>query len=60
MDLQLIAYAKMCNKKVVTSEDEQLQLPDKKYNYKIPVISKEQELKCMESVDIWWDIELVV
>ena len=49
-DITLIAYAKTMNKTVVTFEEEQPQTPNKKCNYKIPLICSEQNVKCIDFV----------
>lgn len=46
-DITLIAYAKMEGKTVVTFEGEQPQKPEKKCNYKIPLVCDEQGVECI-------------
>ncbi len=50
IDITLIAYAKVTRKTVVTLESPQPQKPDKKYNYKIPLICHEQKVDCINFV----------
>ena len=50
IDITLIAYAKVTKKTVVTLESPQPQKPDKKYNYKIPLICHEQKVDCINFV----------
>lgn len=52
IDITLIAYAKLTGKTVVTLEAEQNQKPGKKFNYKIPLICKEQGVDCITFIDM--------
>lgn len=49
-DITLIAYAKNTGNKVVTFEAKQRQKPDKKCNYKIPLICSEEDVGCIDFV----------
>lgn len=51
-DILLISYAKEKNKIVVTLEGIQAQEPKEKYNYKIPLVCKEQKVKCINFVEM--------
>ena len=51
-DLKLIAYAKLNDKTVVTEEGEQRAKPKKKCNYKIPLVCDEQEVECINFVEM--------
>ena len=51
-DITLIAYAKIMGKTVVTFERIQTQIPGKKYNYKIPLICKEENVNCIDFVGL--------
>lgn len=51
-DICLIAYAKTMNKTAVTFEAEQKHKPDKKNNYKIPLICKEQNVECITFIEM--------
>ena len=52
IDILLIAYAKYNGKTVVTFEAEQPQLPGKRYNYKIPLICREQGVNCINFIEM--------
>jgi len=49
-DITLIAYAKTTGATVVTFEAEQQQRPSKKCNYKIPLICKDENVKCINFI----------
>ena len=51
-DLKLIAYAKLNDKTVVTEEEKQTNKPQKKYKYKIPLVCDEQEVECINFVEM--------
>ena len=51
-DINLIAYAKEMNKIVVTFEETQRQKPLKKFNYKIPLICQEQNVECINFIQM--------
>ena len=51
-DIKLIAYAKINNKIVVTEEGKQRDKPEKKWNYKIPLICDEQEVECINFIEM--------
>ncbi len=51
-NITLIAYAKITNNTVVTLEGKQSEKPKKKSNYKIPLICKEQDVKCIKFIDM--------
>ncbi len=51
-DITLIAYAKIMDKTVVTFEAKQPQKPGKKSNYKIPLICQEQDVACINFIDM--------
>lgn len=51
-DVTLIAYSKLMNKTVVTLESFQVQKPGKKSNYKIPLICKEQNVECINFIQM--------
>jgi len=59
-DLQLIAFASSGNHTVVTYEAEQQQPPKKKSNYKIPLICKEENVKCIRFVEMLRQCNIVV
>ena len=48
--IALIAYAKYESKTVVTLEAKQLQKPEKKCNYKIPLVCDEQQVECISFI----------
>lgn len=52
IDIMLIAYAKLNDKIVVTFENKQKQKPQKKYNYKIPLICSEQQVNCISYIEL--------
>jgi len=51
-DVTLIAYAQITNNTVVTLEAKQPNKPDKISNYKIPLICEEQDVKCINFIDM--------
>ncbi len=51
-DILLISYAKEKNKTVVTLEGNQTQKPKEKYNYKIPLVCQEQDVGCIDFVQM--------
>lgn len=51
-DIKLIAYAKVNDKIVVTTEEKQPNEPKKKYNYKIPLVCDEQDVQCIDFVEM--------
>ena len=51
-DILLIAYAKIMDKTVVTYEAIQTQKPGKKYNYKIPLVCKDEGVNCINFIDM--------
>ncbi len=51
-DLMLIAYAHKEEGTVVTFETKQAQAPDKKKNYKIPLVCKEKDTACITFVEM--------
>ena len=51
-DLILIAYAKTHGKTVVTLETRQKQLPEKKFNYKIPAVCKQEQVPCINFIEM--------
>ena len=51
-DIALIAYAKYENKTVVTLEAKQPQKPEKKCNYKIPLVCDEQKVECISFIEM--------
>lgn len=51
-DLKLIAYAKLYRKTVVTAEGKQHNKLEKKCNSKIPLVCKEQGVKCINFVEM--------
>jgi len=58
IDICLIAYAKINDKTVVTLEKEQNQKPRKKCNYKIPLICKEQDVKCITFMEMLSELKI--
>ena len=59
-DITLIAYAKKENKIVVTLEGEQKQKPTKKKNYKIPLVCSEEEVFCVNFIEMVEDFGIVI
>ena len=51
-DAKLIAYASVHKHTVVTLESEQNQPPNELYNYKIPLICKENKVACIDFVKL--------
>jgi predicted nuclease of predicted toxin-antitoxin system len=51
-DIALIAYAQSNDKIVVTLESEQKQKPKEKSTYKIPLICAEQNVKCINFIEM--------
>ena len=51
-DVTLIAFALLSNHTVVTLEEKQKQPPAKKSNYKIPLICQEENVECINFVDL--------
>lgn len=51
-DINLISYAKEMNKTVVTYEKRQNQRPSKKSNYRIPLICEEQNVECIDFIEM--------
>ena len=47
-DIKLIAFAKVEKHAVVTQEKNQLSAPEKKSKYKIPLICKEEQVRCID------------
>lgn len=58
IDITLIAYAKVTKKTVVTLEVKQNQKPDKKYNYKIPLICKELGVLCFDFIEMLDELDI--
>ena len=59
-DLKLIAYAKLNDKTVVTEEAKQKQEPKKKHNFKIPLVCDEQDVKCINFVEMLMRLDIRV
>ncbi len=59
-DLTLIAYAKRNNKTVVTFEKKQVQKPKEKYKFKIPLVCKDQNVECIDFVEMIKELGLIV
>ena len=51
-DVTLIAFALLGNHTVVTLEEKQTQPPAKKSNYKIPLICQEENVQCINFVEL--------
>lgn len=51
-DILLISYAKKKDKIIVTLEGNQAQKPTEKYNYKIPLICSEENIECINFVQM--------
>ena len=51
-DLVLIAYAKTHGKTVVTLEAVQEKLPQKKWKYKIPAVCKQEQVPCINFIEM--------
>ena len=51
-DILLIAYAIQMYKTVVTFERIQNQRPDMKYNYQIPLVCKDEEVNCINFIEM--------
>lgn len=51
-DLTLIAYAQIHEKIVVTLEAQQDQLPKKKRRYKIPAVCEQEQVACIDFVEM--------
>ena len=60
IDVTLIAYAKYHDETVVTLESMQNQPPGKKTNYKIPLICQEQNVKCINFVEMLDNLNLSI
>jgi len=54
----LIAYAKITNSTVVTLEKKQPNKPVPKCNYKIPLICEEQEVKCINFINMLEELKI--
>lgn len=59
-DITLIAYAKIMNKTVVTLESVQMQKPDKKSKYRVPLICNEQNVKCINFVSMLKELNIQI
>ena len=59
-DILLIAYAKEMDKIVVTFEKEQLEKPNKKSSYRIPLICKERNVECITFVEMLLQLNIMV
>ena len=59
-DLKLIAFASLGRHTVVTYEAKQQQPPEKKSNYKIPLICKEENVKCIRFVEMLRQCNIVI
>ena len=59
-DIKLIAFASLGNHSVVTFESKQPQTPNKKSNYKIPLICKEEKVECIDFVELLNRCDIIV
>ncbi len=60
IDITLIAYAKVYNNIVVTLEAPQPNKPGKKSNYKIPLICKEKDVKCVDFIKMLNELDISI
>lgn len=59
-DIDLISYASIHDKTVVTQEAEQKQKPGKKSNYKIPLICKIEKVRCINFITLLEKLKIKV
>ncbi len=59
-DILLIAYAKLNNKTIVTLEKHQLQAPSEKYNYRIPLIAKSENVRCIDVIELLRELQIEI
>ncbi len=60
VDITLIAYAIVNGKTVVTLESIQNQKPNKKTNYKIPLICSEEDVECINFIQMLDQLEISI
>ena len=58
VDLKVVAYAKKMDKKIITFENDQPNIPKKKYKYKIPLVCKAEGVGCTPFVDMLKDLNI--
>ncbi len=51
-DIRLVAYAAINQRTVVTLESKQQQIPDRKSNYKIPLICNKENVECIDFIGL--------
>ena len=59
-DIDLISYASIHDKTVVTQEAEQKQKPRKKSNYKIPLICEIEQVRCINFITFLEELNIEV
>ena len=59
-DISLIAFALLKDQTVVTLEAQQNQKPNKRSNYKIPLICQEENVECIDFVELLARLKIVV
>ena len=59
-DITLIAYAKAHAHTVVTQENRQPKKPKNSSNYKIPLICKEEEVRCINLLEFLEELEISI
>ena len=59
-DIELIAFSKMEGYTVVTEEKNQVPAPGKLSNYRIPLICKKEQVKCINSLSFLQSNKVVV
>lgn len=60
VDINLIAFAKLMSKTVVTYEGRQPEAPGKKSNYKIPLICREQNVECIDFITMLERLQICI
>lgn len=59
-DLILIAYAKIHGKTVVTLEAVQKDLPEKKWKYRIPAVCKQEQVRCINFIEMLRELKISI
>ena len=59
-DISLIAFALLKDQTVVTLEAQQNQKPNKRSNYKIPLICQQENVECIDFVELLGRFKIVV
>ncbi len=60
VDIRLITYAKHANRPIVTYERRQPHLPKNKSLYKIPAVCRREDIPCIDLVELFKSLEIIV